>query len=84
MILFAYDFPHKKTMDFIFLAEYYGFKIDHVVGAPHVDLPTPKRKYQSNIPYMGLIETEFLCFKKKIPYSVMPHNSDQCINRMFL
>lgn len=79
MILFSYNFPHKKTMDFVFLAEYYGFKIDHVIAAPHVVLPEPKRKYKSNIPYMGLIETENLCFKKGIPYSVMPHNSDECI-----
>jgi len=79
MILFAYDFPHKKTMDFIFYSNFYGHKIDAVIAAPFVKLNTPKRILNTSINYRGLIDTKDMCERYDIPFHSVPHNSDESV-----
>jgi len=80
MILFAYDFPHRKTQDFIFYLNYYNFKIDAVIGAPKQLLNIPEQKYHSGVPTIGIHSTLEICWKMKIPYYTMGHNSDECLH----
>ena len=49
MILFAYDFPHRKTQDFISYLKYYNFKLDVVIGAPKQLIKVPEQQYHSQI-----------------------------------
>ena len=80
MILFAYDFPHRKTQDFIFYLNYYNFKLDAVIGAPKQLLNIPEQKYHSGVPTIGIHDTLEICWKMKIPYYTMGHNSDECLH----
>ena len=75
MILFTYDFPHKKTLDFIFYCRHYGYDIEAVIAAPKVKLPIPKRKYKAGVNLnIGVIPTVDICKSMDIPYHVIPHN----------
>ena len=67
MILFAYDFPHRKTQDFINYLRYYNFKLDAVIGAPKQYIKVPERKYHSDVPTIGIHDTREMCWKMKIP-----------------
>ena len=79
MILFAYDFPHRKTQDFINYLRYYNFKLDAVIGAPKLLLKIPEQKYHSSVSTIGLHDTREMCWKMKIPYYRMGHNSPECL-----
>ena len=80
MILFAYDFPHRKTQDFIFYLNYYNFKLDAVIGAPKQLLNVPEPKYHSTVPIIGIHDTRELCWKMSIPYYRIGHNSEECLH----
>ena len=80
MILFAYDFPHRKTQDFIFYLNYYNFKLDVVIGAPSVLLDVPEQQYHSSVPTIGIHDTREICWKLNIPYFMMGHNTDECLH----
>ena len=53
MILFAYDFPHRKTQDFINYLRYFNFKLDAVIGAPRQYIKVPEREHHSDVPTIG-------------------------------
>ena len=80
MILFAYDFPHRKTQDFIFYLKYYNFKLDVVIGAPKQLIKVPEQQYHSDVPTIGIHDTRELCWKMSIPYYRMGHNSTECLH----
>ena len=79
MILFAYDFPHRKTQDFIFYLNYFNYKLDAVIGAPKQLIKVPEHIYHSDVPTIGLHDTREMCWKMKIPYYMMRHNSPECL-----
>jgi methionyl-tRNA formyltransferase len=85
MILFTYDFPHKKTQDFIFYCAHYGYKIEAAIAAPKIKLPIPDQKYKAGVNLnVGVIPTSELCARLKIPYLVSPHNSTGTIKHLNL
>ena len=81
MIIFTYDFPHKKTMDFLLYSYHYGYNIDAVIAAPRVNINSPHRKYRPSIDVSrGAIDTKDICRNLSIEYHVAPHNSQECID----
>ena len=80
MILFAYDFPHRKTQDFIFYLNYYNFKLDVVIGAPKQLIKVPEQQYHSSVPTICIHDTREICWKMNIPYFKMGHNSEECLH----
>jgi len=80
MILFAYDFPHRKTQDFIFYLNYYNFKLDVVIGAPKQLITVSEQQYHSSVPTIGIHDTREICWKMNIPYFMMGHNSEECLH----
>jgi folate-dependent phosphoribosylglycinamide formyltransferase PurN len=77
--LFAYDFPHKKTKDFILTLEYFGYKLACIVAAPYVKLNIPQPKIRTSVHESELLHPRDLAKLFGIPYFVMPHNSAECI-----
>ena len=81
MILFTYDFPHKKTLDFLFYCNLYDYKISAVIAAPKVKLPIPNQKYKAGVNLnIGVVDTPSVCEKWKINYHVAHHNSQECLD----
>lgn len=79
MILFAYNFPHKKTQDFIFYCQHYGIKIDLILAADAVKLNIPKSTIRSKVKHQALIHPKELADSFNIEYLVVRHNSDEAL-----
>jgi len=80
MIVFAYNFHHQKTQDFIFYCHYYGYTIDAVLAADWRDLGFPEPQLRTALHTLGTIHPADLCRKFAIPYKVMEHNSNEAID----
>lgn len=79
LVVFAYNFPHRKTQDFLFFCQHYRIKVDAVIAADFVNLNFPPKRYRSHIRPMGLIHPEELCRSMGIPYFACPHNSEKSL-----
>ena len=80
MIIFAYNFHHQKTQDFIFYCQYYGYPIDAVLAANWRDLGFPEGQLRTALHTLGTIHPADLCRRFAIPYHVMDHNSNESID----
>jgi methionyl-tRNA formyltransferase len=78
--LFAYNFPHKKTQDFIFRILAEGFKIDVIYAADPVSLNIPKSSLKTKINHTGLLHPKTIAKNFGIEYFVLPHDSQKIIN----
>ncbi|MDB4312122.1 formyltransferase family protein [bacterium] len=77
MIVFAYDWRHKKTEEFLFRCFHHGFPVDAVIAAPRIDLNRPERKHRYHLRQIGIIHPKEICAAKKIPYYACPHNESE-------
>ena len=77
VMLFCYDFPHKKTQDFIVRLLTEGYKISYVIGAPWKKLPISKSSVRLSPTHEGLIHPRKLCQAFGINYVVMDHSSPE-------
>ena len=76
IVLFAYNFPHKKSWDFIQLLIENKVSIDLIIAADFVPLESISQinnKDMASHPFK-------LALKHGIPYKVAPHNSNNCID----
>jgi phosphoribosylglycinamide formyltransferase-1 len=77
MIVFGYNFPHKKTQDFLFRLLVKGYKPSMVVAANMVSLNIPESSIKSKIRHIGLIHPKEICEQFNIEYLVLDHNSNE-------
>lgn len=80
LMLFVYDFPHKKTQDFIFRLVVEGYKIDYCIAAPWKKLNIQSSSVRVDQKHVGLIHPRLICQKFKIKYQVFDHNSEKAIS----
>lgn len=78
--LFAYNFPHQKTQDFIFRLLTEGYKIDVILAADAVKLNIPPSVVKTKIRHQGLIHPGEIAKRFNIPYYVVKHNSKEAIS----
>lgn len=78
--VFAYNFPHKKTQDFLLRLFLENFKIEFVIaGNPiKLNLSNPTLRVKPN--HIDLIHPRVICRKLGIPYKVLNHNSQEVAN----
>jgi len=75
--VFAYNFPHKKTQDFLLRLFLEGFKIDMVLAANPVKLNLPPSNLRVKLRYVNLIHPQKICDRLKILYKIVDHNSPE-------
>ena len=78
--VFAYNFKHKKTQDGLlklFLSE---IKINRVIAMNKIKIYQPSKKIEIIPKDISYYEPKLICKILKIPYNVMNHNSNKCIN----
>jgi len=81
MIVFGYNFPHKKTQDFILLINALGYIIEAVIATRPRELNLPAKKYRYKPEHTGLIEVPEMCKNLNVPYYEFDnHNSKDCID----
>jgi len=73
IVLFAYDFPHRKTQDFMLRLFLERIPVDWVFAAPWRELPIPEPQLRSTIRHTGLMHPHDVASRLSMPYSVMPH-----------
>lgn len=77
LVLFAYDFPHRKTQDFLLRLSTYGCKPALVVASPHVALGFPPTDLRDKVRHIDLLPVRELCEACDIEYLQMAHDNDQ-------
>lgn len=80
VMLFCYDFPHKKTQDFILHLLTNSYKIKYVIAAPKEKLNIPKSFAKITPENVNLIHPKKLCRIFDIPYLVFKHNNQETIS----
>lgn len=77
--LFAYNFPHKKTQDFIFRILAEGYNISVIYAADPIQLGIPKSCIKSKIDHLGLIHPQKIASNFGIRYEVLSHDSQNLV-----
>jgi phosphoribosylglycinamide formyltransferase-1 len=80
-VVFAYDFPHRKTQDVMLRLVAEGIAPVAVIAAPRVDLPpAPIPALRTQLRSVDLLPPSELCRALRIPYYREPHNSERAIS----
>ncbi len=76
--LFAYNFPHRKTVDFLDQIYMHGYSISLILAAVAIEIKSPKSffNFQSK-PIKN--DIHYYVKKHSIPYYVVKHNSQKTI-----
>ena len=76
IVLFAYNFPHRKTADFIDKIYECGFQINLILAAHFITIKSPKSIFLFN-KKTPLISLKEQAIKKDIPLYEVTHNSSE-------
>lgn len=79
MIIFAYDFPHRKTEDFILHCFFNDIKIDAIIATGWKKLKINSVPFKTKVAIAPKYNPEELASKLNIPYYKLDHNSDECV-----
>jgi len=77
--IFAYDFPHTKSRDFILALSVLDKDIDCILAAPKIKLNLPEPTLRIAVKQNEFFHPREIAALLGIPYFVVPHNSPECI-----
>jgi len=72
--LFAYNFPHRKTIDFVDKIYDCGFEINLILAANFIPIKSPKSAFVTHAP-MPLVSIQDKASQTRIPLYEVVHNS---------
>ncbi len=76
IVLFAYNFPHRKTIDFIDKIYDSGFMISLILAADFIKIKSPKSLFNL-YKHLPSVSIEQKACQYKIPLCVVQHNSTE-------
>ena len=79
IVLFAYNFPHRKTIDFINMLSNNGFVLSLILAADYIKIKKPKSVFLFKEKPLKT-NTEKLAHRYKIPFYVVKHNSKETLS----
>lgn len=77
LAVFAYNFPHRKTQDFLFRLFLERYKVEFVVGAEPVKLELPASILRVKADHIDVVHPATICQRLEIPYHILPHDSEE-------
>lgn len=77
VVVLAYNFPHRKTQDFLFRLFAEGIRVEHVLAADPVKLNVPPSSIRSKLRHGALIDPEKVAKAIGANYHVVPHQGDR-------
>lgn len=80
VMIFTYDFPHKKTQDFILRLFCEGYNIKYAIAAPWRKLNIPKSDFRFSPIHEGLVSPKKLCNALNVPYLVLEHDCESAVD----
>jgi folate-dependent phosphoribosylglycinamide formyltransferase PurN len=78
--VFAYNFPHKKTQDFLFRLFYEGIPVDCVIACDPVELKVAPPSIRTKLRHTALVHPRQLAERLGAEYFVIPHNDQQVVD----
>ena len=75
LVLFAYNFEHKKTQDIILRLFLEGVKINFILANDWIKLKIPPSSIRAKIKHIGLVHPQKIAERIGVPYYVLHHNS---------
>ena len=75
IVLLGYNFPHKKSENFIHILKKYSIEIVAYIGANSIKLNLPEKKYKKSISQYTIFHPKELCRIYNIPFYEAMHNS---------
>jgi len=75
--MFVYDFPHRKSVDFLLSMKYNNIKLDCVFGAPWVKLNS-NELVRTRVRGFSPFHPHKVCDILGFDYNVVVHNSVEC------
>jgi folate-dependent phosphoribosylglycinamide formyltransferase PurN len=76
IVVFAYNFPHKKTQDFLTQMMLFKLKPTLVIASPPLSLRLPPTHLRDKYKHIGLPSPKELCHLLDIEYIEMFHNDE--------
>jgi len=80
LALFVYNFPHKKSQDFLWRLLTEGLKPHLVLAEDYTHLDIPTATFRVKPKHLSLVHPKDICRRFKIPYYVVGHNDKGCID----
>lgn len=80
LAVFAYNFPHKKTQDFLLRLFLEGYNVQLVLAADPVKLNIPPASIRTKIRHIGLVDPKVIARRIGAEYFVVPHNSPKAVD----
>jgi len=77
LAVFAYNFPHKKTQDFLLRLFLEAYAVELVVACDPVRLDTPALLLRAKPAHIDAVHPELICQRLGISYYIMAHNSPE-------
>lgn len=74
LAVFAYNFPHKKTQDFLFRLYYEAIPVDCVIACDPVELKVAPPSVRTKLRHTALVQPRQLAERMGADYIVMAHN----------
>lgn len=78
--VFVYNFPHKKSQDFLLRLIIEGLFPKIVLAADPIKLSIPKPLIRVKPLHVDLIHPKIICNRFDIEYKVIDHNCEECCN----
>jgi len=75
LVVFAYNFPHKKTQDILLHLFVQGYKVGWILAADPVKLNIPPHTVRTKIRHIALLHPRQIAERIGANYIVAPHNS---------
>ncbi len=79
VVVFGYNFPHKKSENFLHILKKCGIEVVGYLAAPSVKLHLPNKIYKRSISNPPIFHPKELCDLYDIPYFVVTHNSNESL-----
>ena len=77
IVVFAYNFPHRKTQDFLFHLFACGIKINHVFAADAVKLDIPPSEVRTKVRHCTPLHPSDVAKSIGAQYHQVPHQGSQ-------
>jgi folate-dependent phosphoribosylglycinamide formyltransferase PurN len=79
VVVFAYNFPHRKTQDFLFRLFAEGIKVSDVLAAEPVKLNIPPGEIRTKVRHSGLVHPRQVANAIGARYHVVSHRGDEVV-----
>lgn len=80
IVVFAYDFEHKKTQDILLRLFLEEIPVHMVVGAPRVDLGVSEARIRTKVRHRGYVHPRRVAERIGARYAAVPHDGPEILD----